>query len=192
MGSLYIGLVHYPCRDRHDKIVTTMVTPLDVTDIARSACTYDVAQFFLITPLPSQQTIAQKLIDFWLKAEPDLAYRRPALQRVRIVDRLETSFKSVVEREGIAPLLVGTDARELPGTRISYEKLRELIETDDRPVYVLFGTGWGLAQEVLDRVDYFLPPIWGPTDYNHLSVRAAVAIILDRLRGRRYHTSEKE
>ncbi len=185
MGSLYIGLVHYPCRDRHDKIVTTMITPIDVTDIARSACTYDVAQFFIVTPLPSQQMIAQKLIDFWLKAEPDVAYRRPALQRVRVVDRLETSFQRVLEREGVAPLLVGTDARELPGTRIRYEKLRELIEADDRPVYVLFGTGWGLAQEVLDRVDYFLPPIWGPTDYNHLSVRAAVAIILDRLRGRR-------
>lgn len=185
MGNLYIGLVHYPCRDRHDKIVTTMITPLDVTDIARTACTYGVAQFYIVTPLPSQQAIAQKLIDFWVKAEPDAAYRRPALQLARVVDKLETSLKEVLEREGIAPVLVGTDARELPGTRISYKQLHELIETDPRPVYVLFGTGWGLALEVLDRVDYFLPPIWGPTEYNHLSVRAAVAIILDRLRGRR-------
>lgn len=185
MGNLYIALVHYPCRDRHDKIVTTMITPIDVTDIARSACTYGVTQFYIVTPLPSQQTIAQRLIDFWLKAEPDLAYRRPALQLARVVDRLETSFQEVLEREGLAPILVGTDARELPGTRISYEKLRELIETDARPVYVLLGTGWGLALEVLDRMDYFLPPIWGPTEYNHLSVRAAAAIILDRLRGRR-------
>ena len=190
MGNLYIALVHYPCRDRHDKIVTTMITPIDVTDIARSACTYGVTQFFVVTPLRSQQNIAQKLIDFWLKVEPDVAYRRPALHLARVVDSLETSLKEVLQREGIAPLLVGTDARELPGTRISYEKLRELIETDDRPVYLLFGTGWGLALEVLDRVDYFLPPIWGPTEYNHLSVRAAVAIILDRLRGRREQRSE--
>lgn len=185
MGNLYIGLVHYPCRDRHDKIVTTMITPLDVTDIARSACTYNVTQFFIVTPLLSQQGIAQKLIDFWLKAEPDVAYRRPALQLARVVDKLEASFHQVVQREGVAPLLIGTDARELQGGRISYERLRQMIETDPQPVYLLFGTGWGLALEVLERVDYFLPPIWGPGAYNHLSVRAAVAIILDRLRGRR-------
>jgi hypothetical protein len=32
--------------------------------------------------------------------------------------------------------------------------------------------------------DYTLKPIYGPVDYNHLSVRAACAIILDRLRGK--------
>jgi hypothetical protein len=185
MGNLYIGLVHYPCRDRNDKIVTTMLTPIDATDIARSACTYDVAQFFIITPLSSQQAIAQKLLDFWLQAEPDVAYRRPALQRVHVVDRLEASFHEVVRREGLAPVLVGTDARELSGNSISYEQLRELLETERQPVYVLFGTGWGIALEALERVDYLLPPVWGPSAYNHLSVRAAVAIILDRLRGRR-------
>ena len=31
------------------------------------------------------------------------------------------------------------------------------------------------------RADYFLEPIKGPTDYNHLSVRAACAIMLDRI-----------
>ncbi len=190
MGNLYIGLVHYPCRDRNDKIVTTMLTPIDVTDIARSACTYEVAQFFIVTPLPSQQAIAQKLVDFWLKAEPDVAYRRPALQRVRVVDRLEASCHEVMRREGLAPVLVGTDARELQGPRISYEQLRELLETDRRPVYLLFGTGWGIALEVLERVDYLLPPLWGPGAYNHLSVRAAVAIILDRLRGRKRKGSD--
>ncbi|RLB43293.1 MAG: hypothetical protein DRH23_16495, partial [Deltaproteobacteria bacterium] len=33
------------------------------------------------------------------------------------------------------------------------------------------------------RADVFLEPIVGPTDFNHLSVRAAVAITLDRLFG---------
>lgn len=162
-----------------------MLTPIDVTDIARSACTYDVTRFHVITPLPSQQLIAKKLVDFWLQAEPDMAFRRPALQLVRVVDRLEASLAEVLTEEGLAPLLIGTDARELGGPRISYEKLRELIETDRGPIYLLFGTGWGIALEVLERVDYFLPPVWGPGKYNHLSVRAAVAIILDRLRGRR-------
>jgi hypothetical protein len=33
----------------------------------------------------------------------------------------------------------------------------------------------------LQRADVFLEPIQGPADFNHLSVRAAVAITLDRL-----------
>jgi hypothetical protein len=47
------------------------------------------------------------------------------------------------------------------------------------------GTGWGLADQVLDRVDRLLAPIQGAADYNHLSVRSAAAIILDRLFGDR-------
>jgi hypothetical protein len=46
---------------------------------------------------------------------------------------------------------------------------------------LLFGTGWGLADEVLEAADALLPPLAGPSGYNHLSVRAAAAIVLDRL-----------
>jgi tRNA (guanine37-N1)-methyltransferase len=53
---------------------------------------------------------------------------------------------------------------------------------EERPFLLLFGTGHGLAQEVLERADLALPPI-RPGSYNHLSVRAACAIILDRLFG---------
>jgi len=45
----------------------------------------------------------------------------------------------------------------------------------------MFGTGFGLASEVLDKADYILDPITGVNGYNHLPVRSAVAIILDRL-----------
>ena len=49
--------------------------------------------------------------------------------------------------------------------------------------------GWGLAEEALAWADYQLEPIRAeaPSEhaYNHLSVRSAVAIILDRLLGER-------
>jgi hypothetical protein len=53
----------------------------------------------------------------------------------------------------------------------------------NRPSLILFGTGWGLAPAVLDQADAFLAPLRGasPDGYNHLSVRAACAIVLDRL-----------
>lgn len=49
------------------------------------------------------------------------------------------------------------------------------------PIFYFFGTGWGLTNEVMDMSTYILEPIRAKCKYNHLSVRAAVAIILDRL-----------
>lgn len=186
MGNLYIGLVHYPCRNRKGEIVTTALTGLDIPDIARSAKTYDVTRYYVITPLESQRQIATRLVDYWISSDlvKQSTHRGEALQLVRIVATLEDSLKQILSEEGLKPLLIGTSAREWPKAQISYKKLRELLEADQMPIYILFGTGWGLADSLIDQLDYLLPPIWGPGEYNHLSVRAAAAIILDRLRGR--------
>jgi hypothetical protein len=45
------------------------------------------------------------------------------------------------------------------------------------------GTGWGVTETILAQADHALEPIQGGTDYNHLSVRSAAAIILDRVLG---------
>ena len=68
---------------------------------------------------------------------------------------------------------------------ISFREMRELLDGSPQPYLFVFGTGWGLAREVLERSDYILAPIEGVLDYNHLSVRSAAAIILDRLLGNR-------
>lgn len=60
------------------------------------------------------------------------------------------------------------------------------LEASDEPHLLVFGTGWGLTPEITERADVIPEPICGPTDYNHLSVRSAAAVILDRLRGARY------
>ena len=44
-------------------------------------------------------------------------------------------------------------------------------------------SAWGLAPEVMSRVDGVLPPVGGADAYNHLAVRSAASIILDRLLG---------
>jgi hypothetical protein len=58
--------------------------------------------------------------------------------------------------------------------------MRETLE-EGGPHVLLFGTGWGLTREFLASCDYMLKPIEGLGGYNHLPVRSAVAIILDRL-----------
>jgi hypothetical protein len=51
------------------------------------------------------------------------------------------------------------------------------------PHLLVFGTAWGLAEAFISEADYILEPITGSPDYNHLSVRTAAGIILDRLLG---------
>ena len=66
-----------------------------------------------------------------------------------------------------------------------YAEARLRLARSERPVLILFGTGWGLAGEIVAAADVRLEPIRATPDegYNHLSVRAACAITLDRLRG---------
>jgi hypothetical protein len=49
---------------------------------------------------------------------------------------------------------------------------------------ILLGTGWGLADALIPSVSRVLAPIEGASAWNHLSVRSAGAVILDRLFGR--------
>ena len=187
MGSLYVGLVHYPVLDRYGQTVTTSITGLDLHDIARTAMTFGVETYFIVEPFPSQREIAERMRRYWLDLdEPDdPTHRAAALEPVRIVDSVEASLAIIRENQAQAPLLIATSARPQDRAQVTYPDLRGRIETDPQPVYILFGTGWGLAPELLERVDGVLPPIVGPVPYNHLSVRAAAAVTLDRLRGHR-------
>jgi hypothetical protein len=59
----------------------------------------------------------------------------------------------------------------------------------DRPYLLALGTAWGLSEDFIAEADHVLDPILGDTDYNHLSVRSAAAIMLDRLMGCRTDTA---
>jgi hypothetical protein len=104
------------------------------------------------------------------------------MEMVRIADSTAVAIEVVAGIEGQRPASVATCAR--PHARaIGYAQLRGML-TEERPYLLLFGTAWGLAPEVIAAADHVLAPIFGVTDYNHLSVRCAAAIVLDRLLGR--------
>jgi len=179
--NLYIALLHFPMRDRRGRVVATALTSIDVPDIARTARTYGVKRYFVVTPLPSQRRIAERLRDFWLEGE-EWPTRREALALVAVRADLEQCYEEIVEEEGEAPQVWGTTARvDVPYPRLSWKEARERLLS--RPTLVLFGTGYGMTEELLSACDAVLPPIRAKSGYNHLSVRAAVAIILDRLKG---------
>ena len=94
---------------------------------------------------------------------------------------MQEAIESVEARTGQRPVLIGTSARD--NGDATPQDVRELLET--RPVLLLFGTGHGLAPEVLDMCNMTLRPLRWMDAYNHLPVRGAVAITLDRILGDR-------
>ena len=184
MGNVYLALVHHPVYNKHLEVVTTSVTNLDIHDIARSSRTYGIKNYYIVHPSSTMKQLINKVLNFWQEGygasyNPD---RKEAFRIVKLVDCLEDVLLDIEKIEGKKPLTVSTDARLYPNT-VSYNFLRKKIKEDENPYLLLFGTGWGLTREVMESTTYILEPIYGPTDYNHLSVRSAVAIILDRLLG---------
>lgn len=185
MAASYCALVHHPVLDRQGNEVTTSVTNLDVHDIARSSRTYGLQGYFVVIPIEAQHPVVQKIIDHWstgagIKRFPE---RIEAIGLVRIARTVDDAIAAIEAQEGRPPRLVATSAKGGPD-RLSYAAELEAQANDPRPTLLLFGTGHGLSPTVLNRCDAILAPIEGPTPYNHLSVRAAVAITLDRLFGR--------
>lgn len=184
MSATYIGLVHYPIYNRNNEVVTTAIANFDIHDLARTSRTYNIKNYFIIHPLESQIRLAQDVMDYW-KTGVGSTYnldRKEAFTTVETVPDIEAAVDQITAKEQVRPIVVTTDARIYPNT-ISYGHLREKIAQNDRPCLLLFGTGFGLEKTMMNQFDYILEPIYGGGEYNHLPVRAAVAIILDRLLG---------
>lgn len=183
MGNLFLALLHYPVYNREGKVVTTSVANMDVHDISRAAKTYGIIKFYIVTPVASQQHLVQMILAHWQNGYG--ALYNPSRKEAFAITCLKTSLEEVREdifaRSGREARLVVTGA-SLGGDLISFADLQERIH-DGGPYLVILGTGWGIAEEVIRQADFRLAPIEGPTDYNHLSVRSAAAVILDRLHG---------
>jgi hypothetical protein len=179
-----MGLVHYPVYNKNKEIIASAVTTIDLHDLSRVARTYGVKGLFVITPHKDQQRLAERVMHHWTKGygatyNPN---RKEALELIKVKDTLEDSLEEVLEGEGEHPLLVATDASRFPEKVLTYEKARAIIQTGE-PVMLIFGTAWGMDRTFMKGMDYILAPVEGMTDYNHLSVRTAAAVILDRLVG---------
>ncbi len=191
LSKVYVALIHYPVLGRDGRIITTAVTNLDIHDIARTSRTYNVKRYYVVTHLPAQQDIVRKVIGYWTEGfgktyNPN---RSDALSIVELKSYLEDVIAAIEQEEGARPIIIFTSAKVRSDT-ITYEEGRRIILETERPVLLLFGTGWGMPKELEEMCDYSLEPVRGKGDFNHLSVRAAVAIILDRLIGENYENCQ--
>lgn len=186
-SNLSIALVHYPVYDKNRQVVATAVTNLDLHDIARAARTFGLFRYFVVTPVPEQQALAERILSHWQEGW-GASYnpkRRAALELMQVVPTLDAALADLEQSCGRPAKIVATGAQPRPDS-VSFSALRHLLhDAAEQPVLLLLGTGWGLTDELFARVDYVLEPIRGAGEYNHLSVRAAAAIMLDRLLGER-------
>ena len=188
--DIYLALVHHPVMNRKGDVVTTSVTNLDIHDLARTARTYGVLGYFVVTPIDEQRTLVETIVSHWVQGEGRTSNpnRSEAFTRVEVVPSLGAAIDSIAARQGgKAPLVIGTSARQDREIQ-AFELMRERLATETGAALLVFGTGWGLATSALEQCEIMLPPIEAiPTraGYNHLPVRAACAIILDRLLGAR-------
>ena len=190
-APIYIALLHFPIVNRKGALVTTAVTNMDIHDISRSARTFGVKKYFIVTPIVDQHELVDRILGHW-RTDQSRTYhpdRVEAVSLVRLAHNFEEVKAAIHAEHGQNPEVVLTDARPLPNS-VSYADYRQELSEPGRPpkpVLLVFGTGWGVSDTFYPEVHRILAPVYGPEGsqgYNHLSVRSAVAIILDRLFGK--------
>ena len=190
-APVYVCLLHHPITNRRGELVTTAVTNMDLHDISRTCRTFAVTRFFLVTPIELQHVLIGRILGHW-NSEQQRVYhpdRVEALSRAKLVRTFQDVKDEILAETGKSPEVVLTDARPLPNS-CTYDEYRRILQDPSRtqPTVIVLGTGWGVEESFYPEVHRILAPVYGPEGdrpggYNHLSVRAAAAIILDRLFG---------
>lgn len=183
-NNLALALVHYPVYNKHHEVVTSALTNLDQHDIARSSRTFGLDRFYIVTPSEAQRELAERISGHWQQGwgadyNPD---RKEALDIVRVVPTLSAAVAGFQSKFSKTVRVAVTGAAQRSGA-IALKTFRTYLQESDQPYLLLLGTGWGLTEECFSAADFILEPIAGNGIYNHLSVRSAAAIMLDRLKG---------
>jgi len=176
-------LIHYPVVSKNGDIIASAVTNLDLHDIARAGRTYGIRSLYIVTPVRDQIELVDKIVSHWVSGA-GATYnpkRKEALSIIRVSESFEAALAEIAAEENGYPQTIVTSARKRSQS-LQMNVVRDMIG-DGNPYALVLGTAWGLPEDFLNQADYLLEPICGSTDYNHLSVRSAAAIMLDRLLG---------
>ncbi len=181
MDNLYLALIHHPVSNKKGVTIASALTTIDMHDIARAAMTFGVRGFYVVTPLMDQQVLAHEVIDHWVSGIGGVLnpFRKRALELIRVVSSFEDALSEIKAERGERVVTVATSAVKYDNTVTAGQFAGKLNNSDSH--LIAFGTAWGMSQEFMNSCDYIMEPVCGFTDYNHLSVRSAVSIILDRI-----------
>ncbi len=194
-SHVYLTLVHYPVYDKNGRVVATSITNYDIHDISRVAKTYALGGYYMVTPLVSQQELCRRIIRHWIEGVGSRynQTRQEAFSTTYLAESLKEVVEQIQKKYGVPPIVITTSARENIADEcgkpvLSYQETRKRLQEQILVSYlIVFGTGYGVENQCIQEYsDFILEPIQGVAGYNHLSVRSAAAIIIDRLFGRDY------
>ncbi|MBF0234153.1 MAG: RNA methyltransferase [Desulfamplus sp.] len=191
-----MALIHHPVSNKKGSTIASALTTIDMHDIARASMTFGVRGFYVVTPLMDQQVLAHEVIDHWTEGiggelNP---FRKRALELIRVVSTFEDALQDIKADCNQPVVTVATSAAKHDKTITTAEFAEKLLQQRGQQRIltceklsscashlIAFGTAWGLSQEFISNCDFILEPVYGIGVYNHLSVRSAVSIILDRI-----------
>lgn len=182
--NIFVALLHYPVYNKKKQIINTSLTNLDLHDIARCCATFAVRRYYIVQPIENQKELMLGLLRHWqdgfgARYNPD---RQQALSLVGLRDSL-AEVQRDIQTQADGPLYLIATSAKADGPTVGYRQMRRQMEQNGGNYLLLLGTGWGLADELMAEADFCLRPIYGRGQYNHLSVRSAASIVLDRLLG---------
>jgi tRNA (guanine37-N1)-methyltransferase len=183
--GVYVIEAHYPVLDKNGAKCATSITGLDVHDIARACRTYGIKKYIIVTPIAEQRAMVKKIAEHWTEGygtefNPD---RSEAMKLIKTCPSIESALSWIEGREHAASFTVATTAKMRYDASHWTSIKRRMLELC-LPIAFLFGTGSGLHDEAVSNASAVMAPISGGVDgYNHLSVRSAAGIVLDRFFG---------
>ena len=182
MIELHIGLVHHPIFDRNKNTVATTVTHFDVHDIARVCRSYGVVKYHIIHPSESQLMFVARLKEHWsIGSGKEFNSLRAEAMKIIAVAR---SIDEIRKSEGLDKIYATSAKIHDSFPLKTFAEVRSEVKAGlGQKILILFGTGSGLVPSVFEQCDALIEPIVGfeGSDFRHLSVRTAVAIVLDRI-----------
>lgn len=175
---LTVVLLHHPVLNRLGESISSTVDHFDVMDASRLALTYALWRLYVVTPVPAQRALVERLIRHG-NAEAERQDGRGTFSTTHWAPDLDTVLADHDDELECTPTVVATSAKAGQDD-IPFAALRTRLWAGE-PIVLLIGKAWGLAPAVFERADLRLAPIDAGTGYNHLSVRSATAILVDRL-----------
>jgi len=174
MSEIAVALVHHPVLTRSGETGTTAITSIDVHDFARCCAFYDVAPVYLVHPADGMHALIHDMTDYYLNGAG--GERNPGRREVLEAIRCVKSLQEIPDLQEYK--LWYTSATPPQGQTIEPSELPKMAGKH----LIVLGTGWGLDSENMPNANGWLSPIEGIGKVRHLSVRAALAIYLDRLK----------
>ncbi len=172
--SFAVALIHAPVFNKAGESSATSVSSIDVHDFARTCGFYDVSPVYIVHPAEGMRQFVKDIQEHWTTSKRGKLNqgRRDVLSQIKVVSTID----EVLADKDYQLWYTSAEAPK-KGKLVAVQELRK----KEGAHLLVFGTGHGLDAKNMPDENGWLYSIEGIGKVRHLSVRAALAIYLDRL-----------